>query len=103
MFKKIISSILAIVMMASIGANVFAEEKESLMNNFVSMSEDEINQQIIRNIDVFNQYFDENGITIESELLKEKARIEDLLKTEKNEQEKNRLKNLINAYDKMIM
>lgn len=88
MFKKIISSILAIVMMASIGANVFAEEKESLMNNFVSMSEDEINQQIIRNIDVFNQYFDENGITIESELLKEKARIEDLLKTEKTSRKK---------------
>lgn len=88
MFKKIISSILAIVMMASIGANVFAEEKESLMNNFVSMSEDEINRQIIRNIDVFNQYFDENGITIESELLKEKARIEDLLKTEKTSRKK---------------
>lgn len=67
------------------------------------MSRDEINQEIIRNIDVFDEYFNENGITVESELLKEKARVEALFESEKNQEERSKLQNLINAYDEMII
>ena len=71
-------------------------------NSSATMSKDELRKQMDKNVKVIEKYIESKGTTLLNELNKEKNRLQSVLSSETNLEDKAKIENLIQNYSKMI-
>lgn len=90
--KKTLALVLSLIMVFVMSISASAATSDS--TKYYGMSKDEIQKEFLKNIEVIEKYIESKGTTVLKELSKEMKRLETILASETNMEDRAKLENL---------